>query len=99
MPQGWSRVAKEEGGGVNAVGGADNQGSRSCDLRSEVIEHTEALRRTGIYADVDECRLRPLGVRECTVEIRAGLKPETAPEKRTGYEGRAPIPTDVRGCD
>jgi len=25
--------------------------------------------------------------------------PETTPERWSGYEGRTPIPTDVRGCD
>ena len=29
----------------------------------------------------------------------AGLKLETCPERWSGYESRAPVPTDLRGCN
>jgi len=70
-------------------------------MRSEGLEHVEVLRRTSVYADVDGHWLGPLEVRECAVDIAPGILPklEAGPEGWTGYEGRAPIPTDLRGCD
>ena len=51
------------------------------------------------YTDVDGCRLGPVKVYECTVEIGVGQKLETGPKWRVGYEDRTPMLTDVRGCD
>ena len=68
-------------------------------MGSEVLEDVEVSRPTSTYTDVYGRRLGSLEVRECTVEIMAELKPKTVPEIRTGYEGRTPIPTDLRGHD
>ena len=84
---------------MDALGDMDDQGSGSCEMRSDVVEHIEVSRPTSTYTNVDGRLLRPLEVRECTVEIVVGLKLETGPERRTGYEGRAPMPTDVCGYD
>lgn len=78
----------------------DDQGSCPCNMGSEGLEHAEVCQKCNSYADVDERRLRPLEVRGCAVEIIANvIKPETAPERRAGYEDRTPILTDVRGFD
>jgi len=84
---------------VDVIGALDDQGSRPCDVGSDVIEHLGVSPRIEIYIDVDERQFRPFEVRERAVEIMAGLEVETGPEGRGGYEGRTPIPTDVRGCD
>jgi len=66
-------------------------------MGGEALEHVEVLRKSDSRTDVDERRLRPLEVRECAVKTTVVLEPETAPKRRTGYEHRAPILTDVRG--
>jgi hypothetical protein len=66
-------------------------------MGGETLDHIEVFRKSNGYTDVDERRLGPLKVRECTVEIMAALKSETGPEIRTGCEDRTPILTDVRG--
>ena len=71
-------------------------------MGSELIEHFGVLWRiiiSGVYEDVDRSCLGPLEVRECPVEIGNRVKLETSPERRAGYEDRAPIPTNVRGAD
>ena len=101
--QRWGGVAEGEGGGVGVIVFVDNQGFRPCDMGNEVVDHVEL---SGIYGDVDGCWLRPLEVRKCTVGVHdcavetvAVSKQETGPEGRAGYEGRPPIPTDMRGLD
>ena len=98
MLQGRSGVAKEVGGGADAMGALDDQRSRSCDMGSEMPEHLEAL-RFNLDIDVYGCRLRPFEVCECTVEIIFGVKLEAGPERWSGYKGGTPISTDVGGCN
>lgn len=66
-------------------------------MGGEAIEHVDILRKSDSYTDVDGHRLRPFEVRECAIKTTVVLEPETAPERRTGYEDRAPILTNVRG--
>jgi hypothetical protein len=84
---------------VNVQTGAiDDKRSRSCDVRSEVLEYLEVFQGMRADFDIERCRLGPFKIRERAIEIWGGFEPEIGPEEWAGYEGRAPIPTDVRGC-
>ena len=81
------------------MGAIDDKRSCSCDMRSEVLEYLEVFRGARADFDVDGRRFGPFEVRERAIEVGAGLEPEAGPEEWAGYEGEAPIPTDVRGGD
>jgi len=97
MGRGYERGGRRGGGG--AGGFVDDQGSHPWNIGGEALEHVDVLRMCDSYTEVDGHRLRPLEVRECAVGTPLGLKLETAPERRTGYEDRTPMLTDVRGFD
>jgi len=77
----------------------DAEGSCSCDMGSKVLERLEVLEQNRVHADINRRQLGPFEVRDCAVDIVAGRKPETAPERWTRCQGRTPILTDVCGGD
>ena len=43
---------EREGGGVDVAGGLDDQGSRSCNVRDEMIGDIRASRRVDVYTGI-----------------------------------------------
>ena len=78
---------------------ADDKGSRSCDVRSEVLGKLEVQLRMHVHFDINGRRLGPFEISECAADITGRLEPEACPERWSGYQDRTPVSADVSGGD